>query len=122
MDDPVGALERLRVPIAALAERHQLAVEPGRNVIEVRSGEVHKGQALRTFVAEQAATGVIFAGDDLGDIEAFKAVRQLRADGLPGLVVCSASTEQPDLMELADVVVDGPSGTVKLLRALVSAG
>lgn len=122
MDDPVGAFERLRVPIAALAERHQLAVEPGRNVIEVRSGEVHKGQALRTFVAEQAATGVIFAGDDLGDIEAFKAVRQLRADGLPGLVVCSASTEQPDLMELADVVVDGPRGTVELLRDLVSAG
>ena len=88
----------------------------------MRSGEVHKGQALRTFVAEQAATGVIFAGDDLGDIEAFQAVREMRAEGLPGLVVCSASTEQPSLVELADIVVDGPMGTVELLRALVSAG
>jgi trehalose 6-phosphate phosphatase len=115
MDDPTGAFERLVAPIGALAERHHLTVEPGRHVIEVRSGDMHKGHALRAFVAEQEATGVIFGGDDLGDIEAFEAVRALRADGLPGLVVCSASTEQPDLVELADVVVDGPAGMVDLL-------
>jgi trehalose 6-phosphate phosphatase len=115
MDDPAGAFERLVGPITSLAARHHLAVEPGRNVIEVRSGDMHKGQALRTFVAEQEATGVIFGGDDLGDVEAFEAVRALRAEGLPGLVVCSASHEVPDLVELADVVVDGPAGIVELL-------
>lgn len=118
MDDPAAALERIREPVAALAERHHLAVEPGRNVIEVRSGDMHKGQALRAFVAEQEATGVVFGGDDLGDVEAFEAVRDLRAGGLPGLVVCSASREQPDLVELADVVVDGPTGIVEMLGAL----
>jgi trehalose 6-phosphate phosphatase len=61
---------------------------------------------------------VVFGGDDLGDVEAFEAVRSLRAEGLPGLVVCSASTERPDLMRLADVVVDGPQGVVELLTAL----
>jgi trehalose 6-phosphate phosphatase len=121
MDDPAGAFERLVAPIRSLAERHHLAIEPGRNVIEIRSGDMHKGQAVRAFVAEQEATGVIFAGDDLGDIEAFEAVRALRADGLPGLVVCSASREQPaELVELADVVVDGPAGMVELLRTLLS--
>lgn len=119
MDDPAGAFERLVAPIAALAERHHLAVEPGRNVIEIRSGDMHKGHAVRAFVAEQEAAGVIFGGDDLGDIEAFEAVRDLRADGLPGLVVCSASREQPDLVELADVVVDGPAGMVDLLSSLL---
>ena len=74
-----------------------------------------QGHAVRAFVAEQEATGVIFAGDDLGDVVAFEAVRALRADGLPGLVVCSASHEQPDLVDLADVVVDGPAGMVDLL-------
>ena len=119
MDDPAGAFERLVAPIRSLAERHHLAIEPGRNVIEIRSGEMHKGHAVRAFVAEQQATGVIFGGDDLGDIEAFEAVRSLRADGLPGLVVCSASREQPaDLVELADVVVDGPGGMVELLGSL----
>ena len=120
MDDPAGAFARLVSPIADLAGRHHLTVEPGRNVIEVRSGDMHKGHALRTFVAEQEADGVIFGGDDLGDVEAFEAVRDLRDDGLPGLVVCSASTEQPDLVELADVVVDGPAGVVELLGALLS--
>jgi len=119
MDDPAGAFERLVAPIASLAERHHLAIEPGRNVIEIRSGDMHKGHAVRAFVAEQEATGVIFGGDDLGDIEAFEAVRALRADGLPGLVVCSASREQPDLVELADVVVEGPAGMVGLLRGLL---
>jgi trehalose 6-phosphate phosphatase len=118
MDDPAGAFERLVKPIAALAERHRLTIEPGRNVIEIRSGDMHKGQAVRTFVAEQEATGVVFGGDDLGDVEAFEAVRALRADGLPGLVVCSASHEQPDLVRLADVVVYGPAGVVDLLSSL----
>ncbi len=118
MNDPQGALERLREPLAALAERHELALEPGRHVIEVRSAQVHKGHALRTFVAEQQAAGVVFAGDDLGDIEAFEAVRTLREEGTPGVVVCAASDEQTGLVDLADVVVDGPSGTVELLRSL----
>jgi len=118
MDDPTGTFERLVKPISALAERHHLTIEPGRNVIEVRSGDMHKGHALRAFVAEQEATGVVFGGDDLGDVEAFEAVRSLRAEGLPGLVVCSASTERPDLARLADVVVDGPQGVVELLTAL----
>ncbi len=120
MTDPAGAFARLVAPIADLAGRHHLTVEPGRNVIEVRSGDMHKGHALRTFVAEQEADGVIFGGDDLGDVEAFEAVRDLRDDGLPGLVVCSASTEQPALVDLADVVVDGPAGVVELLGALLS--
>ena len=115
MDDPAGAFERLVAPITSLAERHHLTVEPGRKVLEIRSGEMDKGQAVRTFVAEQEATGVIFGGDDLGDIEAFEAVRALRADGLPGLVVYSGPKEQPDLVELADVVVGGPGGVVDLL-------
>lgn len=122
MDDPAGAFDRLVKPIASLAERHHLTIEPGRNVIEIRSGDMHKGDALRAFVAEQEATGVVFGGDDLGDVEAFEAVRSLRADGLPGLVVCSASHEQPDLVSLADVVVDGPAGTVDFLLALVAGG
>ena len=118
MADPAAAYARLRGPVADLAERHRLSVEPGRNVIEVRSGSMHKGIALRTMLDEVRAEGVLFAGDDLGDVVAFEAVRDLRDAGLPGVVVCSASEEQPELVELADVVVDGPQGVVDLLREL----
>ena len=61
------------------------------------------------------AGGVLFAGDDLGDLEAFEAVRALRDGGLPALLVCSGSEEQEALAELADVVVDGPGGVLDLL-------
>jgi trehalose 6-phosphate phosphatase len=36
------------------------------------------------------------------------------------VVVCSASAEAPELVDLADVVVDGPAGMVELLGALVA--
>ncbi|KQV71720.1 haloacid dehalogenase [Nocardioides sp. Root122] len=122
MEDPAAAFERIVAPLAELAERHHLALEPGRNVVEIRSAEMHKGQAVRTFVEEQQAKGVVFGGDDLGDIEAFEAVRDLREQGLPGLVICSASTEQPALVDLADLVVDGPPGVVEALGGLLRQG
>ena len=58
---------------------------------------------------------MLFAGDDLGDLEAFEAVRGLRDQGLPTLLVCSGSEEQEALAELSDVVVDGPAGVLGLL-------
>lgn len=116
LPDARAAFDRLLPAIAEAAKRYDLGVEPGRLVIEVRAPGMHKGQALRTIHAELGAHGVMFAGDDLGDIEAFRAVAAMRDEGLPGLLVCSASDEQPALVELADVAVDGPAGVLALLR------
>ncbi|MDT3395941.1 trehalose-phosphatase [Streptomyces sp. B1866] len=116
--DPQGALERLRGPLTALAERHGLAVEPGRLVLELRPPGVDKGVALTEYVREVGAGAVLYAGDDLGDLAAFGAVEKLRSDGVPGLLVCSGSGEVPELESRADVVVDGPAGVVALLAAL----
>ena len=60
----------------------------------------------------------MFAGDDLGDLAAFAAVRALRAAGHPGLTVCSASGEVTELAEQADLVVDGPDQVIALLAGL----
>ena len=73
---------------------------------------------MRTLVEELDAGGFLFAGDDLGDLEAFEAVRALRDDGLPTLLVCSSSEEESALLELADVVVKGPDGVLALLSQL----
>jgi trehalose 6-phosphate phosphatase len=118
--DPEAAFAQLLTPVRALAERHGLVVEPGRAVVEVRAPGSDKGAAVRALVAELAVDAVVFAGDDLGDLPAFEAVRDLRANGLPGLLVCSGSTEQTALVELADVVVAGPGGVVELLRELAA--
>lgn len=116
LDDPAGALERLLEPLSELAARHGLTVEPGRNVIEARAPGTHKGDAVHTLAGELEAGGFLFAGDDLGDLEAFAAVDELRDQGLATLLVCSASPEEGALTKLADLVVPGPDGVLDLLR------
>ncbi len=118
LDDPAGTRDRLLDPIGELARQHGLVLEPGRNVIEVRAPGMSKGHAVRTLVQEQDAGGFLFAGDDLGDLEAFAAVEELRAQGMPSLLVCSQSEEESVLAERADVVVPGPDGVLDLLRRL----
>lgn len=116
LPDPVGAFERLLPALTKAAERYDLGVEPGRMVVEVRAPGMHKGQALRTVLGELGGHGVMFAGDDLGDVEAFRAVTVLREEGRPGLLVCSGSEEQKALVDLSDIVVDGPDGVLAFFR------
>jgi trehalose 6-phosphate phosphatase len=119
MDDPQAAFERLLDPVTEAARSHDLTVEPGRMVIEVRAGGMDKGHAVRKLAEDLEAGGFVFVGDDLGDIEAFKAVQELRDGGMPTLLVCSGSHEQHALRDLADVVVPGPDGVMAMLRELV---
>jgi trehalose 6-phosphate phosphatase len=121
LDDPVGAFDRLLPVLTAAADERRLAVEPGRLVIEIRAAGMDKGKSLRTLVSEFEAGAVVFVGDDLGDIPAFEAALDVRAQGLPALLVCSGSDEQQVLRDLVDVVVDGPDGVMQFLRELTEA-
>ncbi|WP_328769752.1 trehalose-phosphatase [Streptomyces sp. NBC_00286] len=119
-EDPQAAFEALRDPLTDLATRHGLVVEPGRMVLELRPPGMDKGVALREYVREIDAGAVAYAGDDLGDLPAFAAVEELRANGVPGLLICSGSNEVTELEKRADLVVEGPAGVVRLLRALTT--
>ncbi|UUW89866.1 trehalose-phosphatase [Pimelobacter simplex] len=116
--DPDEAFDRLLPPLRELAHRHGLVLEPGRAVIEVRSPGSHKGMVVDRLAAVLDAEGFLFAGDDLGDVEAFEAVAGLEQQGLATLRVCSASSEESALIALSDVVVRGPEGVLDLLRTL----
>ncbi len=120
LPDPDAAFDRLLPPLRELAGRHGLVLEPGRHVIEVRAPGMDKGKAVETLVAEVDAGAFLFAGDDLGDLEAFDAVAALGKDGMPTLLVCSASNEESALVARADVVVHGPDGVLDLLRRLTA--
>ena len=119
--DPEGALARLREPLAVLAASAALTLEPGRFVLELRPPGTDKGAALRALAGERAARSVLYCGDDLGDLAAFAAVRELRAGGVPGCTVGSRNQESPRVADTADLAVDGPSGVVRLLAALADA-
>ncbi len=119
--DPDAALAVLREPLARLAAEADLDVQPGRLVVELRPRGVDKGSALRGYVQERDARAVLFAGDDLGDLPAYDTVDALRAEGVAGVKVCSASAEVRELAERADIVVDGPEGFAAFLAALAAA-
>jgi trehalose 6-phosphate phosphatase len=116
--DPAAAFDLVVAPLRALAGELGLVAELGRMVIELRPAGGDKGDALRGLVAERPTAAVVFVGDDLGDLPAFAAVETMRAAGLPGLLVCSGSTEVTEVAERADLVVDGPEGVAALLHAL----
>ena len=118
LPDPDGAFDRLLPMLTELAQRHDLHLEPGRHVIEMRAADMDKGDAVRRLVADLDAQGFCFAGDDLGDIEAFSAVDDLRTEGLATFLICSGSREEQALRERADLVVSGPSGVVAFVRQL----
>jgi trehalose 6-phosphate phosphatase len=113
-------------PVAAAAgqvpARHGLRVEPGKLVWELRPAGFDKGDAVRRVVVESGADAVVMVGDDRGDLAAFRAVEDLAAGSLGGLRVAVRSPESPrELLDRADLVVDGPEGVRDLLRTWASA-
>ncbi|MBB1252692.1 trehalose-phosphatase [Streptomyces sp. OF3] len=120
--DPARAYRWLREPLADLAARHELHLEPGRFVLEIRPAGMDKGTALTAFLAECGAGPVLYAGDDLGDIPAFEAVERRRAAGEPGLLVCSTDPgeEVTELSRRADLTVVGPDGVADLLADIAA--
>jgi trehalose 6-phosphate phosphatase len=62
---------------------------------------------------------VLFAGDDLADVDAFVALDRLQSRGVMTLRVAVRGDETPsELLDAADVVVEGPRALVALLIAL----
>lgn len=120
LGDAEAAFDRLLPELREIAGRHDLVVEPGKNVIEVRSPGMHKGRVVDRLVEERGARGFAFVGDDLGDVDAFEAVAAQRDRGLATLLVCSASSEESALISLSDVVVHGPDGVLELLARLTA--
>lgn len=118
MGDSASAFDRLAEPLGELAARHGLLIEPGKNVLEIRAPGFDKGHALRKLVEEHRIGQIIFAGDDLGDLPAFRAVEGLRDEGVPGLLVLSASQEEDALGEIADLILCGPEGVGDWLTRL----
>lgn len=120
LPDPAASFDRLLPLLRGLAQRHGLAVEPGKSVIEVRDAATNKGSVVTQLAGDLEARGFLYAGDDLGDVEAFGAVEDLDERGVATLRVCSLSEEPTALAARADVVVRGPDGVLDLLRQFTS--
>ena len=88
---------------------------------DARPGRPRKGGAVERIARERELRGVLFAGDDVGDLDAFAALERLRAGGLwtCGVVARGAETP-PEVEAAADLVVEGTHGVAALLGALAT--
>jgi trehalose 6-phosphate phosphatase len=115
--------DEIRAVAAELAARHGLhAPQRGRRAVELRPPvALDKGTAVEQLVDGYAVAA--FAGDDLGDVPAFRALQNARehASLIDAHCIAVASDEMPaEIAELADVVVAGPQELLDLMDALAT--
>jgi trehalose 6-phosphate phosphatase len=106
--------------VRSLAESHGCRAVGGRLVIEVEpAGAVDKGWAVRHLAATLSPSAVVFTGDDLGDVPAWRAINDLSA-ALPAVAVGIRSPEMPAAEQaVCDVVLDGREQLSELLGSLL---
>jgi len=121
--DEGAARERLEA-ISAEAEGDGLATHWGRKVLELRPPvKFDKGLALRELVELFGARLALFGGDDVTDLDAFDALDALVEDGgLDAAVRVGVRSDEgpPQIVERADLVVDGVRGFADVLAALAA--
>lgn len=120
--DPEAAREALLRSMGRAIEGSGMRLLEGKRVVEVAPERgPSKGDVLRRVAAEERLRGILYAGDDVADLEAFAAVDELRRSGLAGATIAVRSTDGPqEVLAAADMMVEGPQALVELLRGLVS--
>jgi trehalose 6-phosphate phosphatase len=105
--------------LAARADAAGLQTHWGRKVLEIRPPiKFDKGAGITKFLDGLEVDTVLYIGDDVTDVDAFRGLRE----SVTGSAVCVAvgSEEAPEeLLQDADVVVDGPAGVRELLDELL---
>ncbi len=121
--DP-AAMEALLLPIVVpLAEENNLRCTPGKMIVELRPRAlVTKGTAIDTLFETRNLESAVYIGDDVTDVDGFRALREQRAQGKHTLAVGVVTPDaHPEVLEHADEVVGSVAEIVEVLQ-LVAAG
>ena len=114
--DRAAAADQVRQVTARIATETGLRLEPGKLVEELRPPlDVDKGSAILALLATRKMATIAYAGDDLGDVPALRAVREA---GGYALVVDHGSETDPRLLDLADQTYAGTEGFAAWLAEL----
>lgn len=80
--------------------------------------DVDKGTVVTALA--KAMRAACYFGDDIGDLDAFRALDKLKRAGAATVKVAVGDEESPaGVLAAADLVVDGPSEACRMLRVLV---
>ena len=120
LEDPEAAETAVAGKLAVVAATHDLEVVPGKRILELAPARrPRKGGAVEWIARDRELEAALFAGDDVGDLDAFAALDRLRS---LGVWTCSVAAHGPgvpaEVEAAADVVVDGPEGIASLLASI----
>jgi trehalose 6-phosphate phosphatase len=119
--DPLAAERRILAAIRPYVERNALRLIQGGLVVNLLPAlAVDKGAATLRLVQEHHLRSVAFFGDDVTDLDAFRALHALRAAGtVQTLAVGVGSVEGPPAVRAeADVMLEGVGEVERVLAAL----
>jgi trehalose 6-phosphate phosphatase len=118
--EPIAARTKLLGALGPVMSSSGLELLEGKRVLElVPAGRPGKGQAVERLVRGHGLEAVLYAGDDLADLDAFAALDRLGAEGIATVRAAVRWSDTPaELLEAADLVAEGPAGLVALLGTL----
>lgn len=111
-------LLEVATPIAAQAGAK---IIEGKQVIElVPAALPDKGTAVRRLIEQHHVTSVVYFGDDVGDVAAFREIERLRREsGLNALTIAVVDAETDEsVLATADMTVNGVDELEDVLGAL----
>ncbi|HEY1012105.1 MAG TPA: trehalose-phosphatase [Herpetosiphonaceae bacterium] len=119
-EDEAAAAALLAPLLQRISEAHGLRLLPGRMIFELRPPlDINKGTAVFDLIDEFDLRAVIVLGDDVTDVDAFRALRAAGERGVATLSVGILSDETPMVVrETCDVTADGVAGTSAILAWL----
>jgi trehalose 6-phosphate phosphatase len=122
---PDKASEILQPLLAEIAERHYLVTHNGNRLIEIRPPiEANKGTALNELTDEYDLDAVLYIGDDITDIDALNAARELRKTrscyGIGIGVMNNDNVHSDAVVQASDAVATSVSDVEDLLAWLVT--
>ena len=120
--DAVTASRVLEQQMGTIAASADMALLSGKHVVElVPAGFPLKEGAVERIIESDALRAALYAGDDIADLLAFEVLDRARANGRldHAVKVAVRGAETPeDLVDAADIVVEGVSEMVELLTTL----
>ena len=119
--DPDAALAAVEAGLRSAA-LHGVELRGGRMSLEVRPAAAgDKGSALRSVVERHGLRGLLVLGDDVTDVDMFRAAAELRASGTTSAAILAVQggREVPEsVTAAADGLLASPAEVVQLLEVL----
>ena len=121
--EPESAAERIRAALGDVTPEG-LIIRAGRMSFELRpAGAADKATAMTELIARHGLNGLVVLGDDVTDLDMFRAAGEARARGeLAAAILAVAAGDEvpPAVAAAADAMLPDPYAVAALLAALVS--